>query len=99
MSDGDTEPVYEWDAAKRRSNIAKHGVDFTEMTPFAWDTAAEILDDRYEEPRWITIGFIGTRLHVAVYYCAERNYPRHRLAQGQPAGGEELWQKAPRQLT
>ena len=66
MSDGDTEPVYEWDEAKRRPNIAKHGVDFTEMAPFAWDTAAGILDDRYEEPRWITIGFIGTRLHVAV---------------------------------
>ena len=67
MSDGDTEPVYEWDEVKRRSNIAKHGVDFTEMASFAWDTAAGILDDRYEEPRWIAIGFIGTRLHVAVY--------------------------------
>ena len=31
MSDGDTGPVYEWDEVKRRSNIAKHGVDFTEM--------------------------------------------------------------------
>ncbi len=88
MSDGDTEPVYEWDEVKRRSNVAKHGVDFTEMASFAWDTAAGILDDRYEEPRWIAIGFIGTRLHVAVYasccrlYCAERNYPHYQLAQG-----------------
>lgn len=37
------------------------------MASFAWDTAAGILDDRYEEPRWIAIGLIGTRLHVAVY--------------------------------
>ena len=45
-----TEPVYEWDEVKRRSNIAQHGMDFTEMASFAWDTAAGILDDRCEEP-------------------------------------------------
>lgn len=67
MSDGDTEAVYEWDEVKRRSNIAKHGVDFTEMAYFAWDMAAGILDDRSEEPRWTAIGLVGTRLHVAVY--------------------------------
>ena len=58
---------YEWDEAKRRTNIAKHGVDFTAMESFRWDTAVESFDDRHGEPRWVAIGFIGLRLHVVAY--------------------------------
>ena len=57
---------YEWDEAKRAANIAKHGVDFTAMEAFEWETAAIELDDN-EEERWTAKGFIGVRLHVVVY--------------------------------
>ncbi len=58
---------YEWDEAKRRANIAKHGVDFAAMEDFDWETAAVIFDDRHEEARWIAAGFIEWYLHVVVY--------------------------------
>ena len=61
-----TEALYEWDEAKRRTNLAKHGVDFTAMHAFEWDTANVEPDEHHDEPRWIARGFIESRLHVAV---------------------------------
>ena len=29
---------YEWDEQKREANLVKHGVDFTEVENFEWDT-------------------------------------------------------------
>ena len=59
--------IYEWDEAKRKSNIARHGVDFTVMEAFVWDTAFVNPDDRNSEPRWVAYGFIGVRLYVVVF--------------------------------
>ncbi len=58
---------YEWEEAKRKSNIARHGVDFTVMEAFRWDTAIINPDDRTSEPRWVAYGFIGVRLYVVVF--------------------------------
>lgn len=58
---------YEWDEAKRRSNIRKHGVDFTMIEHFEWDSATLELDTRQIEPRFISTGYVRNRLHVAVY--------------------------------
>ncbi len=60
-------PGYEWDEAKRESNIKKHGVDFQAMGAFEWEGAVERFDERHEEARWIAIGFISLRLHVVAY--------------------------------
>ena len=59
--------MYEWDHAKRRSNLSKHGVDFVAIRSFDWDTAVIAHDDRHAEPRFIATGFIGQRLYVAVF--------------------------------
>jgi len=59
--------LYEWDEAKRKSNIARHGVDFTVMEALGWDTAIINPDDRTSEPRWVAYGFIGVRLYVVVF--------------------------------
>ena len=59
--------MYEWGDAKQRANVAKHGVDFVAITSFDWDTAMIAYDDRHAEPRFIATGFIGRRLHVAVF--------------------------------
>ena len=60
-------PVYEWDEVKRRSNRTKHGVDFTEMEAFEWDTADLEMEEYPREERWIARGFIGRRLYTVVY--------------------------------
>ena len=57
----------EWDEAKRRSNQAKHRLDFTAIEAFDWDTASTKPDNRYGEPRFVATGYIGSRLHIVVY--------------------------------
>ena len=52
---------------RRKSNIARHGVDFTVMEAFVWDTAIVNPDDRNSEPRWVAYGFIGVRLYIVVF--------------------------------
>ena len=59
--------MFEWDEKKRRSNKTKHGVDFSEMSRFEWDTALVVLDPYRSETRFQAIGYIGPRLHVTVY--------------------------------
>lgn len=46
--------MYEWDEAKRRENLRKHGVDFAVVEGFAWEQAIifEDLRERYLELRW-----------------------------------------------
>ena len=59
--------IYEWDEAKRRSNLSKHGVDFQSMASFQWELANVKPDDNQFEQRWIATSFIGLQLHVAVF--------------------------------
>jgi uncharacterized DUF497 family protein len=65
----DPKPLYDWDEAKRSSNIRDHRVDFVTANEFDWDTAFVYVDDRedYGELREVAIGYIGVRLHVLVF--------------------------------
>ena len=60
---------FEWDEAKRRTNLTKHGVDFAAVEAFAWASVQEIEDRRkyYGEHRWVAASMIGDRLHVLIY--------------------------------
>ncbi|HEY1931819.1 MAG TPA: BrnT family toxin [Acetobacteraceae bacterium] len=60
---------YEWDEAKRRSNLAKHGVDFAQNLEFEWSSAVIRQDRRrnYGERRRRAQGRIGDRLYTLVY--------------------------------
>ena len=58
---------YEWDEAKRRGNVAKHGIDFDAIERFQWSGALIEPDDRHSEPRFRALGYIGHRLHTVVY--------------------------------
>ena len=58
---------YEWDAAKRETNRAKHGVDFEDVRRFDWATAILGVDSRQAEPRMTAVGFIDTTLMVLIY--------------------------------
>ena len=52
---------FEWNPAKARANLAKHGVPF-ELAQRVWDDPLHrILPDRFEEgeQRWHAIGIVG----------------------------------------
>lgn len=61
--------IYEWDEAKRRRNRETHGIDFAAADGFEWDNALTERDTRrdYGEHRFVSIGFLGPRLHVLVW--------------------------------
>jgi uncharacterized DUF497 family protein len=56
---------FEWDEAKRRANLRRHGFDFQRVEEvFADDTAFTILVDRftYGEMRFLTVGVLDGRV-------------------------------------
>lgn len=59
----------EFDPAKDRVNLAKHGVSLRAADGFDWMTALEREDDRFDdgEIRFVALGLIGDRLHVLVF--------------------------------
>lgn len=61
--------MVEWDEAKRRTNLALHGVDFEALARFDWSAAKTQPDLRhdYGEERFVAVGPIDGRLHVLIY--------------------------------
>jgi uncharacterized DUF497 family protein len=59
----------EFDPAKDRANVAKHGVSLRAAEGFDWNTPLEREDDRFDygEARFVALGPIGDRLHVLVF--------------------------------
>ena len=60
---------YEWDEAKRLSNIQKHGIDFVGIERVFSGTTVTILDDRfdYDESRFSTLGILNGRVLVIAH--------------------------------
>ena len=58
---------YEWDEAKRISNLEKHELDFYDLDNFEWSAATNVLSVRHGEERWLAFGYMGERLHCVVY--------------------------------
>ena len=58
---------YEWDEAKRASNLARHGLDFEAIEHFHWETAKIKPSDRKGETRYLALGLIGSKVHAVVY--------------------------------
>ena len=59
--------TYEWDDAKRASNLAKHGVDFADVARFDFAGAVGEIEERSGEIRRVATGYIGDRVHKLVY--------------------------------
>jgi uncharacterized DUF497 family protein len=59
----------EWDAAKAKSNLRKHGIHFADAVSALEDERAlSVRDDSSEEERWVTIGVdCMARVLVVVY--------------------------------
>lgn len=61
--------MWDWDEPKRQANLAKHGVDFSDVRNFEWDTAQTEPDLRFDygEQRFESVGHIGERLYVLIF--------------------------------
>lgn len=60
---------FEWDEAKRESNLLKHGLDFLDIERVFEGETVTILDDRFDygEERYITLGLLDGRVVVIVH--------------------------------
>jgi hypothetical protein len=59
---------FEWDPAKAKANIVRHGVSFDEaQAVFADSHAIELLDDSPSEERWRLLGRAGPTILLVVY--------------------------------
>jgi len=57
-----------WNEAKRRTNLAKHGMDLADVASFDFENATIEEDrDARGEQRFRAIGFVGDRLCFCVY--------------------------------
>ena len=65
---------FEFDPAKRASNLQKHGIDFTAVQELWQDVMrVEIPARTVDEPRWLVIGQIGGKhWSVVVTYREQR---------------------------
>ena len=63
---------FEWDEAKNRSNIKKHGVAFDEARTVFYDPSARVIDDpghSEKEDRFIILGVSHTLRLLVVCHC------------------------------
>ena len=60
---------YEWDEAESAANLAKHGVDFRDITRFDWAAASAGPDLRrpYGETRMLAFGPLDGRIHAVAF--------------------------------
>ncbi|MDE2320749.1 MAG: BrnT family toxin [candidate division NC10 bacterium] len=60
---------YEWNEAKRQSNIEKHGIDFIGIEEVFAGEIVTILDDRFDygEIRCVTVGVLNGRVVVIAH--------------------------------
>ena len=51
---------FEWDEAKRRSNIKRHGIDFADLAEVFRAEVVTLVDARfdYDEDRFLTLGLL-----------------------------------------
>jgi uncharacterized DUF497 family protein len=60
---------FEWDEAKRRSNLWRHGIDFATLREVFEGARVTDLDDRYDygEERLLTLGLLKGRVVAIVH--------------------------------
>ena len=81
----------EWDPAKARANLPKHGVRFADAVAALEDARAiSVRDGDADEERWVTIGMDSlARILVVVYTWRDE---RVRLISARPATRREAQQ-------
>ncbi len=80
---------FEWDEAKNRNNIAKHGVDF-ELAQGIFEGPVFTWEDRrqdYKEKRFISIGFVEVVACLTVVHTERSG--NTRIISARPASSRE----------
>ncbi len=67
--------TFEWNNKKRKKNIKKHGIDFSELIGVFEKPMLTRIDNRkdYGEIRWISLGDLNGNIVVLVYTEEENN--------------------------
>ena len=90
-----TEPEleFEWDEAKARSNLRKHGVSFLTAAAIFSNERLERIDDRedYGELRWIALGRVGIEVYRVVFSWRSENLIRIVTAQKASKDEQEIY--------
>ena len=60
---------FEWDEAKRRINLTRHGIDFADVPRVFDGLTADLVDDRYDygEERLFTLGLLDGEVLAIAY--------------------------------
>jgi uncharacterized DUF497 family protein len=60
---------FEWDEEKRKTNLAKHGLDFADVGRLDWQSATVLRDGRFDygEARYWAFGMMDGRLHMVAF--------------------------------
>lgn len=84
---------FEWDEAKARLNLGKHGVSFVTAAAIFLNERLERIDDRedYAEVRWIALGRVKTEVYRVVYTRRAKNHVRIITAQRASQDEEEIY--------
>lgn len=91
---------FEWDPAKARSNLRKHGVSFEQAATVFRDPRALSLYDRQHsatEERWMTLDVSATGGLLVVHHTfheVDQTHVRVRIFSSRKAGGREIDQYA-----
>jgi hypothetical protein len=84
---------FEWDEAKARSNLKKHGVSFLAAAAIFLNERLERIDDRedYGEVRWIAPGRVEMEVYRVVYTWRAENLIRIVSAQRASQDEQEIY--------
>lgn len=84
---------FEWDEAKRTTNLAKHGVDFADAVGVFFDDYAITRPDpdTGDENRMLTLG-MGLNLRILYVVWAERLGDTYRIISARKASPGEIRQ-------
>jgi uncharacterized DUF497 family protein len=85
---------FEWDEAKRQSNLKRHGIDFVEVEGIFAGDVFTILDDRFDygEIRFLTLGMRSGRV-VAVAHTQTDEVTRVISVRKASRNEEEIYYK------
>ena len=85
---------FEWDEAKRLTNISKHGLDFEGIEEVFEGRTVTTFDDRYDygENRFFTLGLFKDRI-VAIAHTETENLIRLISVRKADANEEEIYYK------
>ena len=87
---------FEWDEAKARSNLEKHGVSFLTASAIFMNERLERIDDReeYGEVRWIALGQVGSGVYRVVFTWRGESLIRLISAQKASKDEREIYYRA-----